>query len=44
MHLTRRRVEAPGSLEVWWEGEGEHPCGDRGQVGGMRVDQEWNKI
>ncbi len=30
MHLTLKRLEAPGSLEVRW-GEGwEHPHGDRG--------------
>jgi hypothetical protein len=28
MHLTLKRLEAPGSLEVrWGEGVG-HPCGD----------------
>jgi hypothetical protein len=28
MHLTLKRLEAPGSLEVRWGGGWEHPCGD----------------
>ena len=28
MHLTLKRLEAPGSLEVRWGGGWGHPCGD----------------
>jgi hypothetical protein len=50
MHLTLKRLEAPGSFEVrWGEGWG-HPHGDMG-VGrryrvwnSQRVDGEGNKI
>jgi hypothetical protein len=30
MHLTLKRLEAAGSLEVRWHGEWGHPRGDRG--------------
>ena len=50
MHLTLKRLEAPGSLEVRWGGGWGHPHGDRG-VGrryGMRnsrrVERARNKI
>ena len=29
MHLTLKRLEAPGSLEVRWCGGWGHPCGNR---------------
>jgi hypothetical protein len=29
MHLTLKRLEAPGSLEVRWGMGWGHPCGDR---------------
>jgi hypothetical protein len=32
MHLTLKRLEVPGSLEVQWGGEWEHACGN-GWVG-----------
>jgi hypothetical protein len=40
MHLTLKRLEAPGSLEVRWGGRwvvggGDNPCGDGGQGGDM---------
>jgi hypothetical protein len=36
MHLTLKRLEAPGSLEVLWGRRGwGHPHGDRGQGRGM---------
>jgi hypothetical protein len=35
MHLTLKRLEVPGSLEVRWGGWWGHPCGDR--VGGEEV-------
>jgi hypothetical protein len=52
MHLTLKRMEAPGSLEVWWGGAWGrgHPSGDRGTERryGMwnrqRVDRDVNKI
>ena len=31
MHLTIKRLEAPVSLEVWWDGGWGHPHEDRGQ-------------
>ena len=30
MHLTLKRLEAPGSLDVRWDRELEHPREDRG--------------
>jgi hypothetical protein len=30
MHLTLKRLEAPGSLEVRWGWEWKHPRGNRG--------------
>jgi len=30
MHLTLKRLEAPGSLEIKWGGGWWHPCGDKG--------------
>jgi hypothetical protein len=50
MHLTFKRLKAPGNLEVWWGGSRgwRHLHGDRGWEGGMgnsqRMDQEGNKI
>ena len=48
MHLTLKRLEAPGSLVVRWGGGWKHPCKDREKRYGMwnsqRVDQEWDKI
>jgi hypothetical protein len=35
MYLTLKRLEAPGSLEVRWDGGWRHPRGDR--VGGEEV-------
>jgi hypothetical protein len=36
MHLTLKRLEAAGSLDIWWvRVEMRHPCEDRGQGGGM---------
>jgi hypothetical protein len=37
MHLTLKRMEAPGDLEVRWGGGWEHPCGDRGYE-----EEVWN--
>ena len=34
MHLTLKRLEVPGSLEVRWGGGWEHPHGDGGGMGG----------
>ena len=52
MHLTFKRQEAPGSLEVRWDGRWGNPRGDGvgwvggvgcGAVGGwMGKDREWN--
>ena len=52
MHLTLKRLEAPGSLEVRWGGEWGHPHRDRigwegvvrcRAVGGwMGRGREWN--
>jgi hypothetical protein len=33
-HLTLKRLQAPGSLDVRWGGEWEHPHGDRVGWGG----------
>jgi hypothetical protein len=33
MHLTLKRLEAPGSLEFRWGGKWENPCGDWNVVG-----------
>jgi hypothetical protein len=50
MHLTLKRLEAPGSLEVWWGGWWRNPYRDRGtgRRYGMwkswRVDPEESKI
>jgi len=49
MDLTLKRLEAPGSLEVWLgRGGWGHPLGDRGWGYGMwnsqRVDWEGDKI
>jgi hypothetical protein len=27
MHLTLKRLEAPGTLEIWWGGRSGHPHG-----------------
>jgi hypothetical protein len=35
MHLTLKRLEAPGSLEVSWSRGWGHPHGDRGLGRGM---------
>jgi hypothetical protein len=49
MHLTLKRLEAPGSLEIWLGGRWGHPCGVRGEEevwdvkqseGGCRVGLE----
>jgi hypothetical protein len=37
MHITFKRLEALGSLEVKWDEGSEHPCGDRRRKYGM-----WN--
>jgi hypothetical protein len=34
IHLTLKRLEAPGSLEVRWGGGWGHPSGDRVGLGG----------
>ena len=34
IHLTHKRLEAPGSLEVKWGGGWENPSGDRVRWGG----------
>ena len=39
MHLTLKRLEAPGSLEVRWSGRWRHPCGDRGGVGRVGISE-----
>jgi hypothetical protein len=41
MHLTLKRLEAPGSLEIRWDGGWGHPRGDRrvGRRYGM-----WNSL
>jgi hypothetical protein len=50
MHLTLKRLEVPGSGEVWWNmGWGVHPLGDMGlgeEVWNVkqRVDLEGDKI
>jgi hypothetical protein len=44
MHLTLKRLKAPGSLEVRCGGVWEHPCGDRVWWGGgvrCRADRGW---
>ena len=35
MHLSLKRLEAPGSLEVRWGGGWGHPHGDKGWGGGV---------
>jgi hypothetical protein len=35
MHLTLKRLEAPGSLKGRWGGRWGHPRGDRVWAGGM---------
>jgi hypothetical protein len=35
MHLTLKSLKAPGSGEVWWDGEWGHPSRDRGGGGGI---------
>ena len=50
--MTLKRLEAPGSGEVWWGSDGgeEHPYRDWGQERryemwiSQRVDQEWDKV
>jgi hypothetical protein len=52
MYLTLKRLDALGSLDVWWVGDSGwgHLCGDRVQGGGMgcgkvkRMDREGNRI
>ena len=51
IYLTLKRLEVPGSLEVWWGGvgAGDNPHGDKGlgkkgMWNSWRVDQEVNKI
>jgi hypothetical protein len=50
MHLTHKRLEASGNLEVWWGGWWGYLHGDRraGRRYGMwnrqRMKQEGNKI
>jgi hypothetical protein len=39
MHLTLKRLEAPGSLEIWWGGSWRYL---RGAVGGWVGGGEWN--
>jgi hypothetical protein len=50
MHLTLKKLEATGSIEVWW-GEGwrwRHPCRDEERRHGLwnsqRVDRDGDKI
>jgi hypothetical protein len=43
MHLTLKSLEAPGSLDVWWDGGWGCP-GDRGyreEVWDLRTVSEW---
>ena len=51
MHLTLKRLEAPGSLEVWWGGggrdilmktEGQEEVWDVEQSGWIGRGREWN--
>ena len=51
MHLTLKRLEDPGTLEMWWDGWGGDIFLEAGRAGrryGMwcsqRVDQKRNKI
>jgi hypothetical protein len=50
MHITFKRVEAPGRMEVWWLGGGdiliESGVGERryGMCNNQRVEQEGDKI
>jgi hypothetical protein len=39
MHLTLKRLEAPGSLEARWGGGWGHPRGDRGGEEMREVEQ-----
>jgi hypothetical protein len=43
IHLTLKRLEAPESLEVRWDGEWRHTLGDRRWGGGMGcgADRGW---
>jgi hypothetical protein len=46
MHLTLKRLEASGNLEVRWGGEWGHPHGDWGlrrryRIGGMGTVGGW---
>jgi hypothetical protein len=40
MHLTLKRLEAPGSLEVRWGGSWGHPSGNRGGENVWDVESE----
>ena len=50
MHLTLKRLEAPGSLEVRWGGEWGHAHGNMwmgrryGMWNNQRVDKEGDKV
>jgi hypothetical protein len=48
MHLTLKRLEAPGSGEVWWGGMGtltwRQVVGRCGMWNSWRVDQEGDKV
>jgi len=51
MHLTLESLQAPGSLEVWWDGWGEDILVETGGPGrrywmwnSQRVDWEKNRI
>jgi hypothetical protein len=41
MHLTLKRLEAPGSLEVRWGREWGHPGGDRGMGRKYGIWNSW---
>jgi hypothetical protein len=41
MHLSLKRLEAPGSLEVMWGGGRGHPRGEGVGGGGIHVERGW---
>jgi hypothetical protein len=43
MHLTLERLEAPGSGEVWWDGQGGEILLEMGERNGMRSSKRVNQ-